>query len=211
MAADGHTPPNHRDRRKLETRRRVLAAAKDLFSRHGYDAVTVKMIADAAGVAVGSVFTTLPSKSAVLDAIVIEALHEQERRIDAAPIGAGDVRARLRSVFAALYDYHDDRVALLLQAISHSWVRAPEAETAVRAAIAPLYRRIERILHEAREARELDDVADLRLVADTLFAAYIANYRRAAYDAWTAQDLAERMERHIVLVLKGAGLRQSSA
>ena len=81
----------------------------------------------------------------------------------------------------------------------------------MRAAIAPLYRRIERILREAREARELDDVADLRLVADTLFAAYIANYRRAAYDAWTAQDLAERMERHIVLVLKGAGLRQSSA
>ncbi len=209
MPADGqpHTPPNHRDRRKQETRRRVLEAARDLFNRHGYDAVTIRMIADAAGVAVGSVFTTLPSKSAVLDAIAIDALAEQEHRIDAALAEVTGVVARVRCIFATLYAYHDDRFALLLQAISHSWVRAPEAETEVRLATAPLYRRVERTLRAAREAGELGDDADLRLITDTLFAAYIANYRRAAYDAWTMQDLADRMERHIRLVLTGAGLR----
>ena len=185
MLGDGASPSlNHRDRRKQETRRRVLQAAKDLFDRHGYDTVTIRMIADAAGVAVGSVFTTLPSKSAVLDAIVIDALAEQDHRIELALVGAEGVVARVRCIFATLYTYHDDRFMLLLQAISHSWVRAPEAEVAVRAAIAPLYRRIERTLRAAREVGELSDDADLRLITDTLFATYIANYRRAAYDAW---------------------------
>lgn len=208
MRGDGEPPqPNHRDRRKLETRRRVLEAATALFNRYGYDAVTIKMIADAAGVAVGSVFTTLPSKSAVLDAIVIDALAEQDHRIETALAGATDVVARVRCIFETLYSYHEDRFALMLQVISHSWVREPEAEATVRVAIAPLYRRIERTLRAAREAGELRDDADLRLVTDTLFAAYIANYRRAAYDAWTVQDLADRMERHIRLVLMGAGLR----
>lgn len=200
-------PSNHRDRRKLETRRRVLEAARALFGRHGYDAVTIRMIADAAGVSVGSVFTTLPSKSAVLDAIVMDAAIVQEPLIDAALAQASGVVARLRAIFVALYAGSDERLALLLQVIANSWIRPPEAEAEVRAALEPLLERIVIELRRARAEGEIDAAADLRLIADTFYAVYIANYRRAAYDAWTVEDLCEHMERHILLVLRGAGLR----
>ena len=207
MPADGELPSPHRDRRKAETRRRVLDAARELFSRYGYDGVTIRMIADAAGVAVGSVFTTLPSKSAVLDAIVIDSFEEQHRRVDAAIASGGDLVSRLRALFEALYAYHDPQLTLLLQVIAHSWVHQPEAEALVRGSAAPLYRRVETLLRDARAEGELAADVDLQLVAETLFASYIANYRRAAYDAWTVQDLAELMEKHIRLVLCGAGLK----
>lgn len=41
---------NAPDSRAEETRRRLIAAGLELFSRHGYDAVTTRQLADAAGV-----------------------------------------------------------------------------------------------------------------------------------------------------------------
>lgn len=209
MAVEPSSPssPNRRERSKAQTRQRVIDAARDLFMRHGYEAVTIKMIADAAGVAVGSVFTTLPSKSSVLEAIIIEALNEQLKLVDGVLTGDESVVGRLSRIFHALYAFHDSRLTLMLHAISHSWLREPEAEAAVREGIAPLYQRIAGVLREARERGEIESQADVNLITDTLFHCYLANYRRAAYDAWAVPDLAERMERHIRLVLGGAGLK----
>jgi AcrR family transcriptional regulator len=48
--------------RKQETRRRIAATAFDLFTRRGFDAVTVAEVAAAAGVTEKTVFNHFPSK-----------------------------------------------------------------------------------------------------------------------------------------------------
>jgi len=194
-----------RGRRKAETRNRVLEAARTLFERRGYEAVTIRMIADEAHIAVGSVFTTFESKSDVLAAMVAEELDLHVVDIDRALVGAEGVLARLRALFGAIYVYHDSHEALLLQAQSHSWVRGPEAERAVRRALTPTMQRLERILLDGRERGEIGRDVDLRLVVEILFACFIANYRGAAFDGWSVADMIARMDRQIVTVLRGAG------
>lgn len=55
-----------RAQQRRETERLVLDTALALFSAHGFEATTTKQIADAAGVAHGTVFLVAPTKEALL-------------------------------------------------------------------------------------------------------------------------------------------------
>ncbi|MBL8557732.1 MAG: TetR/AcrR family transcriptional regulator [Hyphomonadaceae bacterium] len=190
-----------RERQKAMTRNRVLAVARTLFTEHGYEAVTIRMIADEAGIAVGSVFTTFQSKSDVLSSIVVEEIDRQCDGMDEALAGVRGCRPRLRELFAVIYRFHDRHLALLLQAQSHSWVRSREAEVAVRRALIPTFKRIERILMDGEDAGEIAPGRDLRLVGEMLYACYIANYRGAAFDGLSVDDLVAAMDRQIAMLV----------
>ncbi|WP_435057056.1 TetR/AcrR family transcriptional regulator [Streptomyces sp. bgisy060] len=59
-------PQQARSRARVEA---VLAAADRLLSREGYEALTVRRIAEEAGVPIGSIYQFYPDKSAVVDAL----------------------------------------------------------------------------------------------------------------------------------------------
>jgi AcrR family transcriptional regulator len=58
------------DQRKAETRRRLLAAAAELFAREGYDAVSVDAVADVAERTSGSVYAHFGGKQGMLEALL---------------------------------------------------------------------------------------------------------------------------------------------
>lgn len=51
---------------EMETRTRILQAAQRLFARQGYDGTTTRDLAQAAGVAEGTLFRHFPNKKAIL-------------------------------------------------------------------------------------------------------------------------------------------------
>lgn len=57
---------SRRERRKRQTRQRLIAAAVPLFAKQGYDETTVAQIASAADVATKTFFNHFPSKEDVL-------------------------------------------------------------------------------------------------------------------------------------------------
>jgi TetR/AcrR family transcriptional regulator, regulator of autoinduction and epiphytic fitness len=59
-----------RVRQAHATRRRIVEAAAELFVRDGYAATSIALIAEAAGVAVPTVYATLGSKANILHAVV---------------------------------------------------------------------------------------------------------------------------------------------
>lgn len=61
-----------RDRNAAETRRRIAAAAEELFVEHGFEATTVASIARRAGVAVPTVYATFGSKGAIVGALLTQ-------------------------------------------------------------------------------------------------------------------------------------------
>lgn len=61
--------PLSRRERAEQTRARILDAAYRLFKDHGYEATTMQAVADAAGVAVQTVYFTFRSKAGLLSAI----------------------------------------------------------------------------------------------------------------------------------------------
>lgn len=71
-----------RARAALETRTAVLAAARDLFAEIGYARASVAAIAERAGVAVNTVYTSVGGKPALIQALVGESAGD--RTIDVA-------------------------------------------------------------------------------------------------------------------------------
>src|SRR5947199_692619 len=67
---------------KEATRRRILDAARQLFAYDGFDASTTRQIADAAGIASGTLFNYFPSKEAVLACLVTEAVAAAQQEFE---------------------------------------------------------------------------------------------------------------------------------
>jgi len=62
-------PPNARQVKAAQTRRRMLAAAYDQFCEHGYRATTMDAIAEQAGVAVQTLYFTFHTKDELLQEV----------------------------------------------------------------------------------------------------------------------------------------------
>ncbi len=61
-----------RERGAADTRRRIAAAAGELFAENGFEATTVVSIAQRAGVAVPTVYATFGSKGAIVGALLTQ-------------------------------------------------------------------------------------------------------------------------------------------
>jgi AcrR family transcriptional regulator len=76
----GQAPAGRRERNKQAKRGRIIAAASALFAEHGVDEVTTQQVADAADVAVGTLFLYARTKNELLllvqNAHYVEALDE---------------------------------------------------------------------------------------------------------------------------------------
>ena len=66
-----HKTTSRRERKKQETRQRLLECAWRLFQGHGYDDTTVEEITDAADVAKGTFFNYFQTKEALLDELAL--------------------------------------------------------------------------------------------------------------------------------------------
>ncbi|MYW94908.1 TetR/AcrR family transcriptional regulator [Amycolatopsis rubida] len=91
-----------RSARAAETRRRILAAATELFLAGGYGATTLQQVADRAGVAVQTIYFTFRNKPALLKELVDVAIAGDD----------GPLATMERPWFARATDAPDARSAL---------------------------------------------------------------------------------------------------
>lgn len=98
-------PPTRRELQRLDTERAVLDAALAAFRAHGFDATTTKQIAEAAGVAAGTVFLVAPTKEALLVRLLETKLREVFSARNAS-LPKHDVARQLRHVFDGLFEFY---------------------------------------------------------------------------------------------------------
>jgi AcrR family transcriptional regulator len=67
---------DRRERKKQETRQRLIESAWDLFRERGYDHTTVSEITEAADVAKGTFFNYFPTKESIVDRIAVWRIEE---------------------------------------------------------------------------------------------------------------------------------------
>jgi AcrR family transcriptional regulator len=135
-------PRQQRSRARV---RHILEAADAILSAEGFEALTVRRIAQAAGVPVGSIYQFFPDKAAVVDALAgtyIGAFDAAIERLVAQSAAQrwGDPVGTLIDAFAGLYRANPGYVALWSgRHVSPELARADEANNA---AIADGVRRI---------------------------------------------------------------------
>jgi len=99
-------PAGRRERNKDDKQRRLLAAARRLFKRKGVEATTIREIAAAADIGLGTVYAYVRDKSHLLDLISKDDMARVAARIFAEEPRAADVQTRLRFVFRRIYAHH---------------------------------------------------------------------------------------------------------
>jgi AcrR family transcriptional regulator len=148
-------PPLHprkspRQRRSRDTVEHVLAAAAQIFDRHGLDGGTTNRIAERAGVSVGTLYQYFPSKEALAVALAERHVARTAASVDAwlsrARAGRAPLRTVLRELGALLLEVHEEHPRLhrtLLEDLAlpprlHAEIQ--QAERAAAAAVAALLR-----------------------------------------------------------------------
>ncbi|OYX58297.1 MAG: TetR family transcriptional regulator [Brevundimonas subvibrioides] len=197
---------NRRQAAKVRTRQKVLDAARGLFAERGYEPATIRDIAKGAGMSTGAVFANFQDKAELFEAVLTE---------DMAGLGqvmlngAGDGSTRDRLVNALTAGYHGsiDQLPLFQAIVARSWFQPVAAETRQRAATQGLTDVISDILRAGIGAGEIRQDADIALLTELTWDAYLSNYRRAAYDGWTVDQLADHIARQVDALLAGVSTK----
>jgi AcrR family transcriptional regulator len=196
--------PTRRALAKQQTRAKVLAAARRLFSEEGYEGATIRDIASAAGMSTGAVFANFTDKSDLFREIMLTDMAAlAEAMAEAGGHGNGVEDALLR-IFGAGYRFYQTQLPLARAAFSVGW--SPQDGPALRNAppVQSLLDLIAEQLTRGERANELADGAASPLRTQMLFDAYLSNYDQAIFQGWTIEALEERSRDQIRILLAGA-------
>jgi AcrR family transcriptional regulator len=139
----------------------ILEAAQQAFAERGYDGASVEEIADAADVAIGSVYNHFGSKEGLLWAAAERALHTDERYMAAAYMPGLTPRQQIAATAQWFFRFYRDHPELFrLLAFPHQPQSGPAAVIAERVAarVADQNERLVDAIRQGIAAGQLRDV-----------------------------------------------------
>ncbi len=104
--------PTRRTLAKQQTRAKVLAAARRLFSEEGYEGATIRDIAAAAGMSTGAVFANFTDKSDLFREIMLADMTALGEAMREAAERAKGVDEALLKMFSAGYAFYKSQLPL---------------------------------------------------------------------------------------------------
>ena len=207
--SEGEVPRlNRRQAAKVRTRQKVLDAARALFAERGYEPATIRDIAKGAGMSTGAVFANFQDKAELFEAVLAEDLASMAETLKAAAAAETSVRGRLLAAVTAGYHASLEQLPLVQAVVARSWFQPVASEMRTRVSIKPLVMVVSDALQAGVREGELRQDADVRLLSELIYDAYLSNYRRAAYDGWAIQQLTAQVGKQIDVILAGALSRQ---
>ena len=196
--------PTRRALAKQQTRLKVLAAARRLFSEQGYEGATIRDIAAAAGMSTGAVFANFTDKSDLFREIMVDDMEALSAAMRDAATRGRNVEDAVLKIFMAGYTFYKSRLQLARAAFSVSWdkdggptLRGISSATAFQDLFAEQ-------LTAAVERGELSQEAEVKLRSQMLFDAYLSNFPQAIFEGWSLDALQARARDQIRILLAGA-------
>ena len=112
---------------EAQRREQILGAAIEVVARKGYEATTLRDVAETAGTSTGTVNYYFANKDDVLASALVEVAERFRRRVDDALEGLDDPRAKLLGIAAACTP--ESAPAVANQVVwAEFWVRAARSE-----------------------------------------------------------------------------------
>ena len=157
-----------RERRKAETRQRLLIAARALIADGGTDAVKITDVTERADVGFGTFYSYFETKEALIEAVVTEAMERTATIIGTRALESDDPAETAAISYRRFLAYATEEPELAAVLLS-----LPDAERVFETALAPQARRtLERGIDQGRF-----DIADLELALTSVAAAALAAMR----------------------------------
>ncbi|MFJ7218861.1 TetR/AcrR family transcriptional regulator [Amycolatopsis sp. NPDC098790] len=181
--------PKPMTRRRAETRRRVMAAAYEVFTELGIRDAPVELICDRAGFTRGAFYSNFASKEELFLAIYEAEMRERAERLRAAVEAAADAAGPVDEVLrqAGLLFMNslaaDETWYLLNAEFRAQAMRQPELREPTAAAEARFHDELAEILQHLLGRLELRLTVDPRSAVVTIVALYETMLQRAILDA----------------------------
>lgn len=115
---------DRRQRRKAQTRERLLEAASRLFAERGFEATRPQDIAREADVAIGTFYLHFADRREAFEAFTARAATELMERARTRAPDNGNFEARLRCTLESLLDYMDEKPGVVRAAFADEGVIA---------------------------------------------------------------------------------------
>ena len=112
-------------------RERIVEAGLKLFANESYQAVTMDRVAEAAGVAKGTLYLYFQSKEDLYLGILTDGMESMARNYQASVDSRADVKVRLRRAITLSIEFYDQRRDLLRLMMTEE-PRMPEARNRLR-------------------------------------------------------------------------------
>ena len=179
-----------RDMQREASRQRVLEASRELFAEFGYEATTVRMIADRAGLSVGGVFTTFEDKADILHSVRMEqsdALLAELRRL--APTLTGPTVERVSRMLETAYTRDFPNIPLVISYIGAGYSWSLATEKAMQEAHKGLFAAYRGLITDGIGRGELHHDLDPDLAVEMIYGLYLGNWRHAWYRRWPLDKL----------------------
>jgi AcrR family transcriptional regulator len=155
-----------RKRQAVDTRRRIIEAARQLLQRAGYDGMTVEAIAQRAQVSAQSVYALFKSKAGILTELLDQSTFgdEYEEAVRQA-MSASDPETRLRLAARIARQIHEP-LSAAFDLLRGAGVVAPELAKLEQQRERLRYERQERMIISLRDAKRLRLVLNHRTSRD---------------------------------------------
>lgn len=185
--------PTLKDKKRAETRSKLIAAAKRLFSEYGYNDVSVTEIAQEAGVTHSMINVYFGGKPGLLFEIVKQNNAPQYRESIEVIRRDQPAMDRLSDMLLlwARYDAADPTLLGVMQSYSWIWPATTEAENAKDRD--QFFKLIAALLREAQSAGDIAAHRNADVLARSIFAIYTWEMRAAVFDGASPEGCHERL------------------
>jgi len=196
--------PTRRTLAKQQTRAKVLAAARRLFSEQGYEGATIRDIATAAGMSTGAVFANFTDKSDLFREIMFADMELLIAEMRKALEQGRTVEDALLKMFMAGYAFYKTQLPLARAAFGVSWHAEDGRAHRDAPQVKTMLELISGVLERGVKDGHLTADGDVALRTQMLFDTYLANFAQAIFDGWSLADLETRARGQIRILLAGA-------
>ena len=195
---------------KIDKRRRIVEAAREVFIEHGYEQATTREIAARAGVSIGTVFVYAKDKRGLLLLIVNDELDAVSAEGQTVLDRPGALIERLLGYFRLRYRYWASEPRLARPALRETFdflnpEAQPDAETQrFHSRPTLMMGQVEQAVREAQAAGEVDAAVPAGLAASMVVSLYLIEVRRWLADAEPQLDAGlDRLRAVLALLLRG--------
>jgi AcrR family transcriptional regulator len=105
MAISGSTTIGRKERKKEETKQKIIKVTMTLIKQNGFDNITMEQIAEEVDIAKGTLYNYFPAKEAILEEFINRTSGERNaERIRRLP-GMGNTRSRMITTYCELIEW----------------------------------------------------------------------------------------------------------
>ena len=197
-----------REQQKAETQALILDAARALFEAEGFKGTTMRALAAAAGVGLGTICAHFPDKESLLVAVLVDDLEYIQREFIATVPEQGPLEEQLLHMATAGYTFWGKRPALSRVLLKEMWFLEGRWAERMRALERRALEVTVALVRAAQQRGELRADIDPLLVARAGFSFYLTTILGALDAAERDLDLDAMVEdtrRLLRMMMRGIG------